>query len=125
MVTGVAAGTAVISYSISQSCGSGYATTVVTVNVCNVGVKNIRGNGGTAIKLYPNPNNGAFTLFVSSQVDEQALITVTNILGEEVMEYTAIANKAVDIKLDKAAGIYFVNAVTANGRWCQKLTVIK
>jgi hypothetical protein len=54
-------------------------------------------------------------------MDEPVQITVTNIVGEKIKELTTLTNKATEIKLNDAAGVYFINASTANGTYVAKV----
>ena len=59
------------------------------------------------IALYPNPNNGFFSIAQSEKINNLK-VEVTNVLGEIVLE-TEIHEFKTEINLTKhAAGIYFV-----------------
>jgi len=90
-VTGVAVGTATISYSVSNSCGTRSAThtvTVVPTDECNTMVNNAA-NGINGIRVYPNPASDILNIEAPVKVnvsvlgmDGKVLITqhdVTNI----------------------------------------------
>jgi len=66
------------------------------------------------IKIYPNPNNGTFTIQISSS--EAKDITVQNLLGNIV--YKSHNNTANNIEIDLrnyAIGVYVVKVITASG----------
>ena len=75
------------------------------------------------MSVYPNPNNGSFTINITSQDNELAHIVVTNVLGQTVKEINAATNKSQSVDLNAAAGVYFITATTANGMWNGKLEV--
>jgi trimeric autotransporter adhesin len=54
------------------------------VNVENVGVKTVSQQG--AIRVFPNPNSGEFTIigFLHSGTDEKVSVEITNVLGQVV-----------------------------------------
>jgi sugar lactone lactonase YvrE len=78
---------------------------------------------GAGINVYPNPAEGAFTLKISSGVNEQAQVVITNIAGEIITEANIPTNRPFEIKVDRPPGIYFVNAITAHGIMNGKLIV--
>ena len=88
------------------------------------GIKNVTNGGVTDVKIYPNPNNGIFSVNVTSDFTEQGVLTVTNILGQKVMEADMFTNRKIDLKLDNAAGgIYFVTVNTPHGKFTGKVTI--
>lgn len=60
---------------------------------------------------------------LSSSTDEQAQIEITNVLGKKVREITTLTNKSLEVKLDVANGMYFLNAVSEHNNWSQKVLV--
>jgi len=79
-----------------------------TVNAC-VGIfentSNVNG-----ISLFPNPNNGVFTIDVNSILT----IDIYNILGEKIKSLrTGPGKTSIDIK-DQANGVYFINMIENN-----------
>jgi trimeric autotransporter adhesin len=79
--------------------------------------------GTELLRVFPNPNDGAFTVRVSSGVNVPVQITVTNILGQKIKEITAATNKDIPLQLRVPNGMYFVNVVTEKRRWCEKVLV--
>ena len=77
------------------------------------------------ISVYPNPNNGLFTVYISSDITETAQFVITNMFGEKVEEITAATNAPLNIQLNEPAGIYFINATTTHARLSEKITIIK
>lgn len=73
--------------------------------------------------MWPNPNNGMFTVILSSAIDERVAVTITDIAGQKVKEFTCTTNKATDIKFNAASGIYFLSATTTQGKYTVKVTV--
>jgi hypothetical protein len=68
--------------------------------------------------LYPNPTNGAFTVELTS---ERAEITVTNVLGEIVLQHNATSG-ITNLLLDHA-GMYMLQLRTDNGTTTRKVVV--
>ena len=130
IVTGVTNGpaTVTISYKVTNTCGTYTVTYVVhlrSATQCTTGINPATEPQLTNLKVFPNPNGGIFTMNLSSDIDEEAHIVVTNLLGEKVSEFITTTNKAVDVKLNPAAGIYLLSATTAHGRYVAKVVVEK
>lgn len=81
------------------------------------------------VKMYPNPGNGAFSIaFNGIESADVKSITVTNSLGQVVAELDVrtIANNAIAVNItEQAAGIYFVNVETVNGKVAFKYNLVK
>ncbi|MES2702406.1 MAG: T9SS type A sorting domain-containing protein [Bacteroidota bacterium] len=77
-----------------------------------------------AMQVYPNPSNGNFSINLSTVSDEQVTITVISMAGGKVTEVTGTTNKAISLGMEVAAGIYFLQATTANGSWTEKIQVM-
>jgi PKD repeat protein len=78
--------------------------------------------------IYPNPNNGQFTLAASIQLNEPVKIAVTNILGEDIVfayEGTLIENR-INIDLgNKPAGIYLIKIIYQNQISSKMITIAR
>jgi uncharacterized protein YjdB len=126
-VTGVAAGADTIVYSVSNSCGTAKATypiIVYSTHYCDsVNIVPALTNLSPKVRVYPNPNDGAFILDISSPLQETVNITITNIVGQLVAVYTSATNKILEIKLDQPNGIYILTASTPTSRSTTKLTI--
>ena len=121
----MAGGSATISYTVTNSCGTLSATipvNVISQVICALNVKTSH-EAGEAIEVYPNPNKGTFTLNLVSDKNEQAQIIVTNLVGEKVKEFTIQTNKVSDVQLNQAPGIYFLQATTSAGKNIVKVVV--
>ncbi len=129
VITAAAAGTDTIYYTLTNDCGQAAATlpvTILSANVCDTGAGTANTTPNTAsLDVYPNPNDGTFTVLLSSQGNEPVVLTVTNIVGEKVKQYTTTANKATVIQLNQPAGVYFLSAATAQQTYVVKVVVVK
>jgi len=96
---------------------------IVTVKDCTTGVGSIAAND--QVIVFPNPNDGAFTLSFPANSNEPARITVTNMLGEKIKEIVTATNDPLTIQLDAPAGVYFLSAVTEEGKYNTKVIVTK
>ncbi len=64
-----------------------------------------------AIKVYPNPNNGEFTIELTNINNSN--ITITNVLGQIIKTQKSELINQIDLNLfDK--GIYFINVMENN-----------
>ena len=84
----------------------GYTTITQYVSVCT-GIDNVN-SSGLALKLYPNPNHGSFTL----ELSEPCLVTITNVWGETVRtESLETGTNSIQME-DMAPGIYFAQVIS-------------
>jgi hypothetical protein len=122
LVVGIAPGVDSIVYTVSNACGSLSTYFMFTVDAVTTGVNNIAA-GISDLTVMPNPAASQFTVNVSSSFDEQATITITNMLGEKVKEFTGNTNKPIDASLDAPAGVYLLNAATAHGNMGGRIVI--
>ena len=122
-VTGVSPGTDTIVYSVTNVCGTDIASWHLNVIQCDF--TNIPGLSKSSAKLivYPNPNDGVFTVNLLSDYEEQVSIVITDIAGEKVKEITTTTNNPVNIKPGIAPGIYLLSGTTAHGKYVAKIIV--
>lgn len=116
LVVGLTSGTATITYSLHNACGTTLSTLDITVTVCDstAAVATTQMENEELI-VYPNPNNGSFNIDLSSGRNEQATLFITNMVGQKVKEMNITTDHTTAIKLDEAAGIYFIKVLTASG----------
>jgi len=129
IVTGITADADTIAYTMLSECsgaGAVFPLTVLAVNQCNERVPspaNGSGQAGEILRVWPNPSDGTFSVLLSSDVDEPVQILISNIVGEKVREVSGVTNKAMEIKLNDAVGVYFINASTAKGNYVRKVAM--
>jgi hypothetical protein len=127
IITCMAPGIDTVTYTIRNYCGTATGTVVLFAlsdSACTA--LSVQGTVNTArarLSIYPNPNNGAFEVELRSDFNEDATLTITNILGERIEELKIISNKLEDIRLSPASGIYFVNVTTVHGTYVAKIIV--
>lgn len=93
-------------------------TTTITqdVSLCT-GIATL--SNDASINVYPNPNNGLFTI----EVTTASKVTVTNALGQVVIAETFDVGKhSININ-NESTGVYFVKVMTNNKQ--QIIKVIK
>jgi hypothetical protein len=115
-------GFASISYSVGNTCGNALVSLAFTVNDCYAAVGNLA-PAVTWLQVSPNPNTGAFTINLTSTINEEAVVTITNVLAEKVGGFSITTNKPAEQYLQLPTGIYFVTATTPNNRFVQKMVV--
>jgi uncharacterized protein YjdB len=108
LVTGVAAGSATISYTVVGSCTN---TAVKAMSVA-AGREGNNANDAAGISLYPNPTNGTFT-FETEQAGDLHVFTID---GREVSSYS-VKKGATEVTLPSglATGIYMCRYTSADG----------
>lgn len=113
-----------ISVEVSNRCfSSSPLKSEVTVSPC---VSGIDENTAMAVQVYPNPNNGSFTIEFDPQATPKAL-RVLNVLGQEVWkeersQYTGKSMVAVDL-LGQPNGLYLVEVQSEEGSSFQRLVL--
>ncbi len=112
VVNGIMAGTAVISYSVTNSCGTTVKTRNITVDACLPTSAMTQAGLNSSINLFPSPAHGSFNIRVSSPQKENTVVTITNVLGKVITKFTAATNEDVSVQFDAPAGMYFLSAVT-------------
>lgn len=119
-VTGVAAGTAVISYAVTNSCGTATAVrtvTVITAIACALqSAQPITQNNIGTISLYPNPGFGIFTVYVTASETKTFNMIITNILGQKVKELQLVANQPIELNTGLTPGIYHLSTTDVTQR---------
>jgi hypothetical protein len=74
--------------------------------------------GENYISIFPNPNSGQFTISLPA---DNAEITVTDILGQQILKKQA-TQKTINLHLDKN-GVYIIYITTKQGTATRKLIV--
>lgn len=86
-------------------------------------VKNAIAPVSQQLVVYPNPAEGIFILDMFSGISEETHFVIANMLGQTVKEITSLTNKQAKVVLGVPPGIYFVTAVTAQGKQSAKIVV--
>jgi len=126
IVTGITTGVDIIVYSVTNVCGieqAIYPVDVLADGSCSPASVNNIAKNPTTLQVYPNPNDGVFTIVLSSGSNENVQVVITNMVGEKIKEITTVTNKLIDIKLNTASGIYFLSAITVHGNYIAKVTI--
>jgi len=126
VVTGMtSAQTFTVTYTVTNSCGTLTARKAMYVRSaakCTTGFEAIENVIGD-LKVFPNPNNGNFTINFTSDLNEDVQVVVTNIVGAKVKEFTMATNSKTDLQLSVPSGIYLISASSAHGTHVKKIVV--
>ena len=105
-ITVATAGQYTVTVTRARGCNRSQTVTVQGTGVVEV-AENIAG-----VRLYPNPNNGFATLEIASNNSNEAVISMYDMIGREVMLLNAHLTGTNHIELNTtefAGGVYFVN----------------
>ncbi|MEI6507141.1 MAG: T9SS type A sorting domain-containing protein, partial [Bacteroidota bacterium] len=96
---------------------------VIVKEAATTGISNV--NGTSAMKLYPNPNNGKFT--IDAEGTEITSVKVYNIIGTLVKEISNRDNsKTIEIDMTGVSeGVYIVRTEGQGKIATQKITIVK
>jgi len=110
-------------YVVYEDFGNSGKATLMKLNTAiHNGVKNTT-HPPTSLTISPNPNQGSFTLLLSTPTNELAPITITNMLGEKIKEYNVPTNQETTVQLDAPPGMYFLTAISGEGVESTKVVV--
>jgi len=123
LVLGEAIGIDSVFYTVSNTCGMAKAAMLMDVIECNTGVNKIDNQTDPFITLYPNPSNGSFTVNLFSATKEEAIIIITNMLGEKIKEMKISTNKPTSMQLNVQSCIYFLSVITNNSSSSEKFVI--
>ena len=124
LVLGVSTGETLISYTLKNSCGTSrafFAFTVLQQSDCGAaGVNNVPEY--RTLKIYPNPNNGAFTLELAENISK-AVVTVYNLLGKILDTRICDEQKNSFSFSNMAPGTYIIRIQTSRAVYTEKMWV--
>jgi sugar lactone lactonase YvrE len=125
-VTGIVAGTTTITYTVTNLCGTAYATRVVMVSgavPCNVAVPAQPTPVVEQISVLPNPGNGSFTITVQSPRKGTTDVEIYNLIGVKVGHFSIDLNRPNNIFVDQPTGIYFMSIRSGNKKQILKIGI--
>lgn len=75
-----------------------------------------------ALNLYPNPNEGSFTIELAQEIGKTGTISVTDILGKEVVRNTVKIEKSMPLNISNLnKGIYILKIETDKQAFTKKV----
>lgn len=128
VASGVTGGSATISFTATNSCGSASSTHTIFVRAlvdCPDDVIALH-NLGKTLSLYPNPNNGQFVIGLSAH-ESDVVISVIDMHGRTIKTINITDNKLTEIPVDLnrfAAGIYMLKVQVGNTVYNRKVVVM-
>ena len=105
-------GTDTVRYHVLNGCGSAVAKKAIIVSPCYPASVNASAAVGTELKIFPNPTSGTFSINLLSGISEEVHVVIISATGEKIQEFSTPTNRENILKLNIAAGIYFVSAKT-------------
>lgn len=72
------------------------------------------------VGIYPNPNNGKFTL---TNLTEETTITIQNSYGQIIQSYENIGSSTLEVNIDMPAGFYFIRISNKNETQVHKVVI--
>lgn len=100
---------------------NGCTDTSVCQTVGNVGVE--ENNFENQLEVYPNPTQRNITVNLGNTYNK-VLVTITNVLGQEVLRKNLNATHIFDLDIQGEPGVYLIN-ITINADKKAQLRVIK
>jgi len=76
-----------------------------------------------ALRIWPDPNDGTFTIYVPSATNEAALMVISNMVGQKIKEITTATNQEANVKLDAPPGMYFITVIAGQEQQTTKVIV--
>ncbi len=116
MVVYATPGTYAVSLTITDGTNENTMTKegYITVHNCT----GVEDTPAFRMELYPNPNNGLFTL----KLNQNAKVTIISAVGHTVYTQEFIGKQTIDLA-DKAEGVYFVKVQTETETLVHKIVV--
>ena len=77
------------------------------------------------LRGFRDPASGQITLNLETSATGNASVTITNVVGEKIKEFTMPVNKNYDLNLDVPSGLYFINATSGSKTFSGKIIINK
>ncbi len=125
IVTGLIAGTDIITYSVTGICGT--ATTSKSISVRSVEECSVSVIGEVQeqpeLNVFPNPNDGNLVLQLSSPLTNAVHVVVADLLGQVVTKMTTTTNVATPMRLNCATGMYLLTVESGGKNYLRRIVV--
>ncbi|WP_161499326.1 T9SS type A sorting domain-containing protein [Flavipsychrobacter stenotrophus] len=122
IVSGISAGSANISYTVTNGCGATtvtYPLSILPSSVCTAGITGHKKE--TGISIYPNPSYGSFEVSVPGQ---NAIITITDVTGKVVYTAQSTDNSNIPVAGSSLAkGTYLILVDCEGSVYRDKVTI--
>ncbi len=106
-------------------CNTGRTPVQITDNCSLTGVNDLFSNG--SLDIYPNPNNGQFTVAFNLEMQDDYKVKIINAIGQSVYEeslsnFSGNYNKQLDITT-YGKGVYQLSITNSNNQTVKKVMV--
>ena len=109
-----------------QAALAGPRIGLFTSNGCGLPNSVVKKFNEKSIELYPNPNNGIFTINIKNSTVKNSVITIFNVLGEQVKTINLTNINTTQINLSEfGIGAYFLQVRAENNTITKKVFVTK
>jgi hypothetical protein len=99
------------------------ATINVIIGNCTLGSPHLAANEPPGLSVFPNPNDGSFTCYLAASINEVAVFTISNMLGQKIKETVGVTNKHIDVTAGLGSGIYLLSASSRDGAYNVRVVV--
>ncbi len=111
-------------YQVAVTNSSGCSIRSLVIDMTVTGIAN-ETQEPVSLTVYPNPNNGLFTLHINTSNKENYIIEIRNILGqtiynEKLNEFSGNYSKQLDMR-EHGSGVYFVLLKTQDNEVVKKV----
>ncbi len=113
----------VIAATTGCSASALFPLTVLPHSACNEGTGNVAMRQYGDVTVWPNPNDGSFTLSLPDIANEEARVTIINVAGEKVMEFTVQTITLTPVKMTLPIGVYTIYAIAPGKTWKSEVVV--
>jgi len=104
----------------SPSCLSARVPVVATINTTT----GIEENSESVFDVFPNPNSGSFDIKLNNQEFQNSTISLTNILGQVLLEKKVQNNSTIHIDAtDFSQGMYYIKVQTEKSTYTKKVLI--
>lgn len=115
-------GTYTVTLTVNGPCGTDTYTQVITITEVGIADNPV----ANTLSIYPNPNNGQFTIAFMTEEAQDVTIEITDLAGRIVSSQTYAGVTSFNQQMDISGltdGAYLVNVITSNGIATKKIIV--
>lgn len=102
---------------------AGSDTSCQSVTVQSVGINDVAATG--TVSVYPNPSNGVVNVQMSEGLKDNAVVTISNAIGEKVAVKAVKSYKEQFDLTGYAEGVYFVNITSGTQKITKKFVYVR